>query len=172
MNSRILSVLLAALLAADAASAAESVTKQEVLAAIQVVEEVPLSDRAVEAARVVTQFGEESEEVYLVLNDDTLPWMREDAPESQAAVRAMLMVAYFAGNIKAQLDRRVVEDDPYSGWLLAFKVYGELRKQRGAWLRIAEVEELMELERAGKLKTHAEEIRRKNEEQLRRERMI
>jgi hypothetical protein len=174
MNRRLLYILVAALgVAATAVTAAPArpVAKREVLAAIEVLEKDPFGDRAATAARTVTQFGEESEEVFLYLSDDTLPWMKEDAPAGQVEARALLMAVYFAGNIKAQLERKRVEDDPYSGWLLAIKAYREMRR-RQAQIRIPEIEELMELERAGQLKAHAESIRQKQEEQSRRERLI
>ena len=115
-----------------AASSAKPVSKREVLAAIEVLEKDPFGGRAAAAARTVAQFGEESEEVFLYLSDDTLPWMKDDALPAQAEARALLMAVYFAGNIKAQLERKRVEDDPYSGWLLAIKTYREMRKRQGA----------------------------------------
>ncbi|OHE89680.1 MAG: hypothetical protein A3G75_03045 [Verrucomicrobia bacterium RIFCSPLOWO2_12_FULL_64_8] len=174
MNHRMVCALVAALGVATTAlvaASAKPVTKKEVLTAIEVLEKDPFGDRAATAARVVARFGEESEEVFLYLSDDTLPWMSDDVPPAQAEARALLMAVYFAGNIKAQLERKRVEDDPYSGWLLAIKTYREMRK-RQAQIRIPEIEELMELERAGRLKAHAETIQQKQEEQSRRERMI
>jgi hypothetical protein len=149
-----------------AAFAAEAITRSQVLDAIAVLEKDVTAEAAPEAAAKVARFGEESPSVLIIIGDETMPWMADQAPAAEAAVRAMLTAAYFAGNIKAQLERRHAQDDPYAGWLFLFNAYKQMRKKQPA-LRIPEIEALQEQEKAGVLKKRADDIRRRDEERER-----
>jgi hypothetical protein len=157
MTRRLTLILLGSLLGL-APARAEPVSRREVLAAIAVLERDVTSDEAIPAAETVTRFGQESDTVLITIGEDTLPWMQEDVSESEARVRAMLMAAYFAGDIKAQLTRRRTEDDPYSGWLAAIRAYRQIRRKQPD-VTVPEIEELIAMERAGTLKGAAEKLR-------------
>jgi len=170
MKTFIRTVLVAVLAAASlqAAGNAGLISRKEVLAAIAVLEKDITSAEAAKAAEVVSQFGKESETVLLIIGPETLPWIQADAPEPEATVRAMLMAAYFAGDIKAQLNKREAKDDPYSGWLAAIKAYRQIRKKQSEVV-IPEIEDLIKKEASGRLKTEAEELLRQQEDQDRHE---
>jgi len=155
--------LVCSVLFALTAAKAEPVTRREVLAAIAVLERDVTSSEAVGAAATVTQFGKESDAVLITLGAETLPWLQTDAPEAEARVRALLMAAYFAGDIKSQLEKRRALDDPYSGWLAAIKAYRQILKKQPDMV-IQEMEDLIAKEKAGTLKSAAEKLRRQQDE--------
>lgn len=147
---------------------AEPVTRREVLAAIAVLEKDVTSSDALKAAETVTRFGKESETVLITIGTETMPWVQSDPPESEVPVRVMLMAAYFAGDIKSQLQKRQPVDDPYSGWLATITAYRQIRKKQPEMV-IPEVEELIKKEQTGTLKQEAEDLRQQQEEEHRRE---
>ena len=161
--------LLLILLTGFVTARAEPISRREVLAAIAVLEKDVTSDEALKAAETVTRFGKESEEVLLIVGEDTLPWVQENPPEGEAAARMMLMAVYFAGDIKSQLQKRRAEDDPYSGWLAAIRGYRLMRKKQPG-LVIAEIEELIKKEAAGTLQQEAEDLRKQQEQDEKQER--
>jgi hypothetical protein len=168
MTRRITGILLL-LLSCLVAARAEQVSHREVLAAIAVLEKDVTSAEAPRAAEIVTRFGKESEAVLITVGPETLPWVQEDPPEPEAAVREMLMAVYFAGDIKSQLQKRRPEDDPYSGWLAVIKAYRQIRRKQPEVV-IPEIEEMIKKERAGTLRQEAEELIKQQEEEKRRER--
>ena len=169
MTCRITGLLLLLLLPGLVAARAEPISRREVLAAIAVLEKDVTSADALTAAETVTRFGKESEEVLLIVGEETLPWVQQDPPEDEAAARMMLMAVYFAGDIKSQLQKRRAEDDPYSGWLAAIRGYRLMRKKQPG-LVIAEIEELIRKEEAGALQQEAEDLRKQQEQDERQER--
>ena len=163
MNLRITGVLLLALLGL-AGARAEPVSRRGVVAAIGVLDRDITGPDALKAATVVTQFGKESDAVLIIVGPETMPWVQTDVPEGEAKVRAMLMAAYFAGDIKAQLEKRRAADDPYRGWLAVIKAYRQIR-QKQPRISIPEVEELIEKEQAGTLKSEADELLKQQQKQ-------
>ncbi len=155
--------LLLALSLVLATARAEPVTRREVLAAIAVLENDVTSAEAVDAAATVARFGRESDDVLINVGAETLPWVQTDVSESEAKVRALLMAAYFAGDIKSQLAKHRPVDDPYSGWLAVIRAYRQMLKKEPG-LAIPEVEELVKKEKTGTLKHEADELRRQQEE--------
>ena len=161
--------LLLTLFLALATARAEPVTRREVLAAIAVLENDVTSADAVDAAATVARFGRESDAVLITVGAETLPWVQTDIPEAEAKVRALLMAAYFAGDIKSQLEKRRPVDDPYSGWLSVIRAYRQiLRKQPD--MVIPEIEELVRKEKTGTLKHETDELRRQQAEEQQQER--
>jgi len=163
MHRGFLGLALLALSAAPALRAAP-VSRGEVLAAIAVLEHDVTSAAAPAAAEQVARFGRESDDVLLVIGPETLPWVRTDAPAAEVRVRSLLMAAYFAGDIKAQLQQGEARDDPYHGWLDAIRAYGQIRRKQPE-LAIPEIEELIRKEHAGTLKADADAIRREQEDE-------
>jgi len=163
MNFRLTALILLACVGLGVARA-EPVSRPEVLAAIAVLENDVTGPDAVRAAATVTRFGKESDAVLIVVGPETMPWVQTDVPEGEARVRAMLMAVYFAGDIKAQLQKRRAEDDPYPGWLAVIKAYKQIRKKQPEMI-IPEVEDLIEKERAGVLKDEADEFIKEQQKQ-------
>jgi hypothetical protein len=146
------------------AAKAEPVTRREVLAAIAILEKDVTGTEAVDAAAVVARFGKESDAVLITVGVETLPWVKTDVSEPEAKVRALLMAAYFAGDIKSQLEKRRTADDPYSGWLAAIIAYRQILKKQPDMV-IPEMEDLMAKEQAGTLKTAAEKLLKEQDEE-------
>ncbi len=165
MIRRIACLFLPALVALTPAKA-EPVTRREVLAAIAILDKDVTSTEAVSAAMIVTRFGKESDAVLINVGTETLPWVQTDVPEAEARVRALLMAAYFAGDIKSQLERRRPVDDPYSGWMAAIKAYRQILHKQPDMV-IPEIEDLIGKEKAGQLKADAERLRKEQENEQR-----
>jgi hypothetical protein len=163
MISRIACVFLLSLAVLTAAQAGP-VTRREVLAAIAVLEKDVTSTEAVDAATVVARFGKESDAVLITVGAETLPWVQTDMPEAETKVRALLMAAYFAGDIKSQLEKRRPADDPYRGWLAAIKAYRQILKKQPDMV-IQEMEDLIAKEQAGTLKATAEKLLKEQDEE-------
>ena len=134
-------------------------TREEALSAIATIEKDILSAAAIEAARTVTQFTEESEEVMITLGQDTIPWVMEERARDQIddTIYSMLLAAYFAGNAKAQLQAGKAADDPYRGWLAAIKAYRQFQTKRS--IVIPSLEKFSEMEANGSLEAHAREVK-------------
>jgi hypothetical protein len=162
MIRRIACLFLVTLVVLTAAKA-EPVSRREVLAAIAVLDKDVTTNEAVDAAAVVARFGKESDAVLITVGAETLPWVQTDVPEAEARVRALLMAAYFAGDIKSQLEKRRPADDPYRGWLAAIKAYRQILKKQPDMV-IQEMEDLMTKEQAGTLKAAAEKLLKEQDE--------
>jgi len=162
MHRRMLLLTLLALAGAPGLRA-QPISRSDVLAAIAVLEKDPTGPDAPAAAKTVTRFGRESDDVLLLVGAETLPWVQADAPPAEKEVRTRLVAVYFAGDIKSQLQQGVARDDPYHGWLAAIRGYVQFR-QKQPGLVIPEIEELIRKERAGTLKAAAEAIRREQKE--------
>jgi hypothetical protein len=139
-------------------------TREEALSAIATIEKDILSSAAIEAARTITVFAEESEEVVFVLGQDTIPWVMEERARDQIddTIYSMLLAAYFAGNAKAQLMAGKAADDPYRGWLAAIKAYRQFQTKRS--IVIPTLEKFSEMEADGALEAHAREIKSQQKE--------
>lgn len=163
MPRRLTAIIVFAVLGLTAARAG-SVSRQEALAAIAVLEKDVTGPDALRAAATITRFGRESDAVLIIVGPETMPWVQTDVPEGEAKVRAMLMAVYFAGDIKAQLEKRRAEDDPYRGWLAVIKAYEQIRKKQPR-ISIPEVEELIAKEHAGVLKEEADQLIKEQQKQ-------
>jgi hypothetical protein len=137
-------------------------TRPDALVAIATLENDLLSEDAVRAARVITQFARQSDEVAITLGRETAPWVLEKRvpDEKDDAVYAMLLSVYLAGNAKSQLETGRAEDDPYSGWLAVIRAYRQIQTKRT--LLIPSVEQLVAMEDKGTLRQHAEEVKAAN----------
>ncbi len=168
MMTRRIPILVLACLLGLAASRTGTISRQQVLAAIAVLDRDVTSDEAPQAAETVTRFGKESDAVLINIGEETMPWLQTDADTSdhEGEIRAMLTAAYFAGDIKAQLARRRAEDDPYSGWLAAIKAYSQIRR-KDPGVVIPEIEQLIEKERDGTLKDEADDLRKQEQREQR-----
>lgn len=166
--TRLLPIVLLAIAAAVYPPRAwAEVSRKEVLDAIALLERDATGEAAADAAATIMQFGEESEAVLINVADETMPWLKEEASPADGPARAMLTAAYVAGNIKAQLRRRLAEDDPYAGWRFVIDVYRQLKQKEPA-LSISAAEYLLKQEREGTLEKSANALRRRDREGRRR----
>jgi hypothetical protein len=134
-------------------------SRQEALAAIATLENDLLSEDAIHAARLITQFAQQSPEVTFTLGRETAPWVLEKRVhnEKDDALYAMLLSVYLAGNAKTQLENGKAEDDPYSGWMAVIRAYRLIQTKRS--VTIPSVEELAAMADKGTLQQHAEEVK-------------
>ena len=144
-------------LLAGAGLEAQPISRHAVLAAIAVLGKDVTGPGALQAAVTVTQFGRDSNDVLLIVSPDTLPWVQTNVSEADAQVRALLMAAYFAGDIKSQLQKGRPGDDPYSGWLAAIRAYRQVQKKQPR-VSIPEIEDLIRQEKAGTLRQRARDL--------------
>ena len=133
--------------------AAETVpSKEEVAKAIAVLENTFLGQDAPIAAQAVLQFVQLSKDVTMELIPKTTPWVFGDKKTVNAAedqFRYMLLVAYMAGNAKAQLAAGKPVDTPVAGWQFALKSYETIKKKNK--VKIAELETLKAQQTKGQL---------------------
>jgi hypothetical protein len=115
----------------------------------------PLTEEGRVAAGKIIKFAEQSEAVSIRIAKPLMPWLHDYCREEK--YRAMLLGAYLAGNVKAQLDRGVNKDDPYAGMLVVFDVYRQI-KEENKNCRIPEIETFLDLESKKKLKAHLEKL--------------
>ena len=126
-------LVVVSLLLAGVATAADLPSRRDALAAIAVLENRFLSAEAVQAAQIVTQFVELSDDVLVYLDSEAIPWVSEgdstDPNDPETMLRSLLLAAYFAGNAKAQLTSGKVEDMPYPGWLFVIRAYRAIQEK-------------------------------------------
>lgn len=135
-------------------------TREQVLAAIstfeQPIESSTTPEARADANSVIIAFGEQSDAVEIRISPAAVPWIRGDGNFNSlpdAAIRSLLVTAYFAGNIASQLRRHVRENDSYAGVLAALRTYAQF-KQADRTVDIPEVEQLIALEARGELKAY------------------
>lgn len=133
-------------------------SKEEVLRAIDTLENRFLNQEALAAAQTVYLFAQQSKEVSVMLSPEIAPWVSAEAKPRSAGdenVRRMLLAAYLAGNIKAQLAAGKPADNPVAGWKLALKAYQSI-KQKNKQFTIPEMETLKAKQAKGELPKLAE----------------
>jgi hypothetical protein len=170
-----------ALAAAPPLRAAEAVTRAQVLDAIRTFDSKaegslvgPSSaedDGAALAAasNTILKFSLESDDVIVDLGSDSVPWcdVKKGITElSNSGERGLLLAAYLAGSVKAQLGSGKQDPNPYQGWVSMLRVYKAIRIREG--VRIPEVENLLVLQMKGSLEQYASDAARRSAENLRR----
>lgn len=126
--------------------------KEDVLKAIAVMDKDFLAPESGQAAQTVMRFAESSKEVAIQLNPKTTPWLFGETQGNEAGenYRMMLLVAYLAGNMKAQLTAGKAVDSPVPGWEFALKAYQAIQKSDGQF-KLDELETLKKQQAKGEL---------------------
>ena len=150
MRAHFLVVLAACLLAVFPASAATSDT--EISSTISEFLKEPLSPAATGLAQKILTFAEESPNHEIAISPKYTPWLEE---EKASAAGSLLLAAFFAGNLKAQIESGVSSPKPYEGVLAVIDVYKKIQARK-AGFRMASVDRLIDLERQGTLKSYIE----------------
>ena len=133
------------------------VTKAVAVKAIAEFREHPLSEEGRFAAGKVITFAEQSPDVTVHIANPLVPWLHDGIDERY---RSLMLGAYIAGNVQSQLDHGAKKDDPYSGMLVVFEVYRQIKKaDKGC--HIPEIEKFMELDVKEELKVHLERVLQK-----------
>ncbi len=131
-------------------------TKEAALRAIDNFIADPTGERALAAMAAFTRFGQISKEVTIEISPEVTPWI-VDKSDPQAVVRSRLVAAYIAGNMRAQLQRGVAQDDPLAGWLQTIETYKRMQAANKE-LKIPEIESLISEQRAGALQARAQNM--------------
>jgi hypothetical protein len=153
-------------LASAGAGLAATPSRHEVLVAISVLERNVTGQEAVDAAKTIVVYAQDSEDVVVDIGPGQLPWVSEKwglAQEQELEYQSMLLAAFVAGNIKSQIKNARTEDDTYSGWVFAIDAYHRLRAKSP--FRSPSIEDLATKETDGTLLQHAKEIQRQDEQQ-------
>ena len=132
-------------------------SRNEVLRAVEVFVNSPLSAEGKAAAATIANFAEESEDITIVVSSKVVTWL-----ESANPARFTLFAAYVVGNVKSQLEHRSNADDPYAGLQQVLKTYAQL-KSVDKNLRIPEVEKFVDLEAKKQLKQYVEDALKKGD---------
>lgn len=143
----------ALMLAGTGIAQAKTVSRDDVLDAITVFQKDASSREGIAAASTIMAFARSSDAVHLSISKAVAPWVKgQDAPD--ADTRGMLLTAYIAGNIHAQLASGKAGDDVYAGWQQVLATYAQLVQINPA-AKLPEVEELKKKEAAGALRAYA-----------------
>jgi len=113
----------------------------------------PFSSDALGYAAILIRFTEKSPEVMIKVSHKPLPFLSSKKLSDKE--RAILIAAFVAGEMDSQLLHRKVKDDPYAGDLQLIETY-RLMQQKKPRFVIPEIEQLIELEKAGELKRYLE----------------
>lgn len=135
------------------------VSKDAVLKAIAVFQKDPSSTEGLTAASTIMSFAQKSDSVHLALSKAVVPWVKkQDAPD--ADTRSMLLTAYVAGDMHAQLQSGKAVDDIYAGWQQVLATYEQLR-QINPTVKLPEIDDLKAKEKDGTLRAYAAEMQKK-----------
>ena len=160
-------LLAVSFLAPACASLADTPSRHEVLVAISVLERDVTGQAAVDAAKTIVVYAQDSDDVVVDIGPGQLPWVREEWGLDKAReleCQSMLLAAFVAGNIKSQIKNARAEDDTYSGWIFAIDAYNRLRS-KGPF-QSPSIEQLSRMEADGTLLQHAREVQsQENQEQ-------
>ena len=137
-------------LPAAGAEPADPITKAAVLKAIATFRREPASERGRESAEVILRFANDSPDVLVTLSPQALPWTEETPPPREGRV---LLAAFVAGNVRAQLARGAAKDDSLAGVEQVIETYRQLQRANPR-LKIPSVEHLIELAERDQLREH------------------
>ena len=130
-----------------------TVSKEDARRAIAIFRRDPLNSQGEMTRPIILKFAEDSPDVEISLSDKRLSWVgNKSVPEETSQV---LVVAYVAGDIQSQLDSGKTKDNPVAAAEQVIATYGQL-KRANPDLRVREVEELVRLQKQGKLAEHFE----------------
>jgi hypothetical protein len=177
LTPRVLALLLASALPL---AAAESVTRSQVLESIRVFEanasgdmagakpETLKNDAVARAANTILKYSLESDDVVVDLGPDAVPWCdvkKGIAELSNSGERGLLLAAYLAGCVKAQLSSGKQDPNPLAGWTAMLKIYRAIKIREG--VSIPEAEQLLARQNDGSLEAFSVEASQRSAARLR-----
>ena len=78
------------------------------------------------ASNTILRYSLESDDVVVDLGQDAVPWcdLKKGLSElKNSSERGLLLGAYLAGSVKAQLETGKQDPNPYAGWVAMLKIY-------------------------------------------------
>jgi hypothetical protein len=136
------------------ACADQAVSKADALKAIRTFQMEPTSPEGFTAASTIMAFAAKSPLIHISMA--VAPWIK-DKDASDFDTRNILLAAYVAGNVEAQLKSGRPVDDVYAGWEQVFTTYAQLIHINSA-AKIEEVEDLRQKDEHGELQAYAAEV--------------
>lgn len=124
------------------------ITKEIALKAIERFRAEPESEMGRGCAAIIVRFAEASPDVKITLSAKTTPWISDKKTDKRRG--ALLLGAFVAGNMRAQFERGVAEDQSFAGVEQVIATYRQMQKSTPAF-RLASVEKLITLQKDGKL---------------------
>ena len=134
------------------------ITPESLQKVVDIFEQDPLSEDAVDAFFTVLSFlekhnsvGSLSGSVTVRIKEECFPWYQNwnDGQEDRGSM--LLFGAYIIGDVKAQLEAKVNKDQPYAGARQVISTYQKLRNANVVE-SIPEIEKWIQSENDGKLK--------------------
>jgi hypothetical protein len=114
------------------------------------------NDAIAQASNTILRFALESDDVVVDLGTDAVPWCdvkRGMADLPHSGERGLLLAAYLAGSIRAQLAGGATDSSPYAGWVHMITVYRAMKTRQG--VDIPEIDRLVALQASGGLARYA-----------------
>ena len=131
-----------------------TVSKEDERRAIAIFRRDQLNAQGEMTRPIILKFAEDDPNVEVSLSDKRLSWIgNKSVPEE---TRQVLLVAYVAGDVQSQLDSGQTKDDPVAASEQVIATYRQLQRAN-AKLKVREVEELITLQKQGKLAEHFKE---------------
>lgn len=129
-----------------------AVSKEDVLKIISEFRKDPHGAMEKGRGALILAFAEQSKEVQISINGNVLSWSKDDI---DPAIGSVLLTAYIAGEIQAQLSAHLAKDDPMAGALQVIDTYQQMKKADSK-LRVPSVEQWITLQAQGKLRAALE----------------
>lgn len=125
------------------------VTNEQILKVITLFRQDPAKAIDQGAGRLILDFAEASPDVEIKVSTDVMPWMGDSKPDPKQS--SVMLAAFFAGEIKAQLESHTTKDDAMAGVLQMIETYQQMKKVDPAF-HFDVVEKWITLQSQGKLK--------------------
>ncbi len=127
------------------------VSKEDARRAIAIFRRDPLNAQGEMTRPIILKFAQDSPDVEIAVSEKRMSWLDDKSvPEDTGRV---LLVAYMAGDIQSQLDSGKTKDDPVAAAEQVIATYRQLQRADPK-LKVREVEELVALQKQGKLAEH------------------
>ena len=130
------------------------VSKEDARRAIAIFRRDPFSTQGEMTQPIILTFAKDSPDVEVSVSDKRLAWFGNKAVSQETS--RVLLVAYVAGNVQAQLDSGKAKDNPVAAAEQVIATYRQLQRANPK-LKVREVEELITLQKQGKLAEHYRE---------------
>lgn len=143
----------------EAKSSPPVLTPEMVLKACATFDREPASKAGRAAAATILQFTDQSPKVLVIISPYSTPWMGMKGVTTEN--QALLLAAFSAGNIRAQLQANEVRDHPYDGWMQVFRTYAKLKAAHPK-LSVPPIEDLISKRDAGTLRAHEKEVEQRH----------
>ena len=131
-----------------------TVSKDDARRAIAIFRRDPLNAQGEMTQPIILKFAQDDPDVEVSLSDKRLAWLGNKAVPNET--KRTLLVAYVAGNVQSQLDSGKAKDDPVAAAEQVIATYRQLQRADSK-LKVREVEELVTLQKQGKLAEHFKE---------------